>query len=196
MNKVIITLIFITNNLLSISQTNQWAFDKSHSKIQFDIAHMVVSEVSGQFHDYDGTIICENEDFENANIEFVIQVKSIDTDDSKRDEHLLKPDFFDAEKYPTITFKSTSFKKITENNYKLIGELTMHGITKTIQLDAKYGGAVKTPKGVTKAGFKVTGTINRFDYGLKHDSVLDTGGLMIGKEVIITCKLELNKITN
>lgn len=179
--------------LLASAQKTKWTFDKAHSKIQFDVAHMVISEVSGQFHDYEGTILADKEDFSDAKIEFSIDVKSVDTDTEKRDQHLRSADFFDVEKYPKITFKSTSMKKAGEKQYKLTGDFTMHGITKTVTLDVKYGGTVKDSYGNIKAGFKITGTINRTDFGLKYNSVMESGGLLIGEEITIICKVELLK---
>lgn len=176
------------------AQNTKWAFDKSHSKIQFDVDHMVISEVSGQFHEYDGTILSDKADFSDAKIDFFIEVKSIDTDDEKRDGHLQSADFFDVAKYPKIIFKSTSMKKVGNKLYKLTGELTMHGVTKTVTLDAKYGGTITDPYGNVKAGFKVSGVIDRTAFDLKYNSAMDSGGLMIGEEVTITCKLELLKL--
>ena len=178
------------------AQETKWAFDKAHSKIQFDVSHMVISEVSGQFKEYDGVVISTNEDFSDAKINFSIDVTSIDTDNEDRDKHLRSADFFDVAKYPKITFKSKSMKKIGENQYKLTGDLTMHGITKEVTLDVKYGGTVKDPYGNIKAGFKITGVINRTDFGLKYNSVMDNGGMLIGEEVTITCKVELIKLKN
>lgn len=190
--KLISAVLLIT--ALSVSaQKTKWSFDKTHSKVQFDISHMVISEVSGRFQKYEGTVLADKDDFSDAKIDFSIDVKSIDTDDEKRDQHLRSPDFFDAAKYPKITFKSKSMKKVGENKYKLTGDFTLHGVKKTIELDVVYGGTVKDPYGNIKAGFKVTGVINRTDFGLKYNSIIDSGGLMIGEEVTITCKFELIK---
>lgn len=194
MKKIMLLLgAIIIANTTTQAQETTWGIDKVHSKIQFDVAHMVISEVSGQFHDYEGVIKTNKEDFSDASIEVTINVSSIDTDNENRDKHLLSPDFFDAEKYPQIIFKSTKIEKVGENKYKLFGNLTMHGVTKEIALDASYGGTVKDPYGNIKAGLKVTGVINRTDFGLKYNSVMDTGGMMIGEEVTITCKVELIK---
>ena len=158
------------------AQETKWGFDKTHSKIQFDVAHMVISEVSGQFQEYEGTVTTSTEDFSDAKIDFSIDVKSIDTDNGDRDKHLRSPDFFDVEQYPKIIFKSTKMKKVGKNQYKLTGNFTLHGVTKEITLDAKYGGTVKDPYGNVKAGFKITGVTNRTDFGLKYNSVMDSGG--------------------
>ena len=175
------------------AQTTKWAFDNTHSKIQFDVAHLVISEVTGQFKDYEGTVLSDKSDFSDAKIDFSIEVKSIDTDDEKRDAHLLSGDLFDAASYPKITFKSKLMKKAGNNKYKLTGDFTMHGVTKEVTLDVQYNGTKNDPWGNTKAGFKVTGKINRPDFGLKYNSPLEGGGVMIGDEVTITCKLELLK---
>ncbi len=195
MKKTNLILSIIMLTVFSVTaQKTTWTFDKTHSKIQFDVAHMVISEVSGQFQEYEGTVLTSKEDFSDAKIDFLIDVKSIDTDDGERDGHLQSPDFFDADKYPNITFKSKSMKKSGENQYKLTGDFTMHGVTKEITIDAKYGGTVTDPYGNVKAGFKITGIIDRTDFGLKYNSVMDTGGLMIGEEVTITCRVELLKM--
>jgi len=178
----------------SIAQTTKWAIDKSHSKIQFDVAHLVISEVTGQFKSFDGTVLSDKPDFSDAKIEITIDVNSINTDDEKRDQHLKSADFFDANKYPTITFKSKSIRKINNNTYKLIGDLNMHGVTKEVALDVQFNGIKNDPWGNTKAGFKVTGKINRNDFGLKYNAPLEGGGLLIGEEVNITCKVELLKL--
>lgn len=176
----------------SMSQTTKWNFDKTHSTIQFNVAHMVISKVSGLFHQFEGSVLSEKEDFTNSKIELTIDAKSIDTDDANRDKHLKGTDFFDVNTFPKIVFKSKSFIKVSDNTYLLVGNLTMHGITKAIKLNVKYGGTVNSG-GNTKAGFKVMGTINRTDFGLKYNSTLDTGGLMIGENVDITCRIELSK---
>ncbi len=192
---LILSSFILIFTLINAQETN-WAFDKTHSKIQFDVTHMVISEVSGQFQEYEGTVVTSKEDFSDARINFSIDVKSIDTDNEDRDKHLHSADFFDIEKYPKITFKSKSMKKTGKNQFKLTGDYTMHGVTKEITLDVKYGGTVKDPYGNIKAGFKITGIINRADFGLKYNSVMDSGGMLIGEEVTITCKIELIKIIN
>jgi len=178
------------------AQETKWGFDKTHSKIQFDVSHMLISEVSGQFQEYEGTVITSEKDFSDAKINFSITVKSIDTDEEDRDKHLRSADFFDVEKYPNITFVSKKMEKVGDNQFKLTGDITLHGVTREITLEVKYGGTVKDPYGNIKAGFKITGVINRTDFGLKYNSVMDAGGVMIGEDVTITCKVELIKILN
>lgn len=194
MKKVILSVATIaTIGWNSIAQTTKWVIDKSHSKIQFDVAHLVISEVTGQFKSFDGSVLSDKPDFSDAKIEVSIDVNSINTDDEKRDGHLKSPDFFDANKYPKITFKSKSLKKVNNNLYKLTGDLTMHGVTKEVVLDVQFNGIKNDPWGNTKAGFKVTGKINRNDFGLKYNAPLEGGGVLIGEEVNITCNVELLK---
>lgn len=171
-----------------------WNIDASHSSIRFAVDHMVISEVEGIFSKYEGSVIATKADFSDAKINFTVDVSSVNTDNAKRDEHLRGADFFETEKYPKMTFVSTSVVKTAEGKYNLKGKLTLHGITKEIALNMTYGGTTKDPWGNTKAGLKVTGVINRTDFGLKYNSVLEAGSLMIGEEVTITAKVELAKI--
>lgn len=194
MKKLTTILVVLMLTVFSVmAQKTKWTFDKVHSKIQFDVAHLVISEVTGQFQDYEGTVLADKADFSDAKIDFSIDVKSINTNDENRDGHLQSADFFDAAKYPKITFKSKSMTEAGKNQYKLTGDLTMHGVTKTVTFDVKYGGTVTDPYGNVKAGFKITGVIDRTDFGLKYNSVLDSGGLLIGEEITITCNVELLK---
>lgn len=174
-----------------------WKVDNSHSKLGFSVVHAMVSETEGKFKVFDGTCTSKSEmDFTNATIMFSADAASINTDDEKRDGHLKSPDFFDVAKYPTIIFKSTSMKKNGKgtNSYDLEGDLTMHGVTKHVKLLAI--GASKTakdPYGNVKNGFRVTGTINRKDFGLAWNAALETGGVIVSEEVSIICNIELNK---
>lgn len=193
MKKISLLIFALITSGVIFAQTTKWTFDPAHSNIQFSISHLVISEVIGNFTSYEGTVLSDKADFSDAKINFTIKVNSIDTDNKKRDQHLTGTDFFDAEKYPEITFKGKSLKKVSGNKYKLTGDFTMHGVTKTIELDVKYGGTIKDPWGNTKAGFKITGTINRYDFGLKYNSTLEAGGLMLGEEVELVCNIELAK---
>ena len=179
---------------LSIFAQTKWKVDFSHSSIKFTVTHMLISEVEGDFKTYTGSVVSTTPDFADAAIDFTIEVKSINTESEMRDKHLQSADFFDAEKFPQITFKSKSFKKTSGNKYELIGDLTMHGVTKEVKFDASFGGTVNDPWGNTKAGFKATTTINRFDYGLKWNSLTEAGGAVVSPEVQISVKLELNQV--
>jgi len=171
----------------------KWSIDKAHTKVQFTAEHMKISEVKGEFKEYEGSIKTEGNDFQNATINVNIMVNSIDTDNEKRDKHLKGEDFFNAEKHPKITFKSTTLEKMEGDKYQLRGKLTMRGTTQQEEFTAIHNGTVKDPWGNTKSGWKVTGTINRFDYGLKWDKTLETGGLVVGEEIDITANVELAK---
>lgn len=171
-----------------------WNIDPSHSSIRFAVDHMVISEVEGIFSKYEGSVIATKADFSDAKINFTVDVSSVNTENAKRDEHLRGADFFETEKYPKMTFVSSSVTKAGTGTYNLKGKLSLHGVTKEITLAMTYGGTTKDPWGNTKAGLKVTGVINRTDFGLKHNSVLEAGSLMIGEEVTITAKVELAKI--
>ncbi len=175
------------------AQTN-WTIDPSHSSVRFAVDHMVISEVEGIFSKYEGSAVSLKGDFSDAKINFTVDVNSVNTDNAKRDEHLRGADFFETEKYPKMTFVSTSVTKTGTGKYNLKGKLTLHGVTKEITLAMTYGGTTKDPWGNTKAGLKVTGVINRTDFGLKYNSVLEAGSLMIGEDVTITAKVELVKI--
>lgn len=194
MKKITLVITIMMASMVStFAQSSTWAFDKAHTKIQFNIDHMVISEVSGLFHSYKGTIVSSKDDFADATIEFSIDVNSIDTDNENRDGDLKSANFFDAAKYPKITFKSSSMKKIADGKYKLIGDLTIHGVTKQVVLDVTYNGTINDPWGNTKAGFKLTGAINRKDFGLTYGATIETGGLVVGEEVRLVCRIELIK---
>ncbi len=185
-------ILFILS-FISLHAQTKWSFDKAHSKVQFKVTHMVISEVTGQFKNYDGTVEATKEDFTDAKINFTIDVNSIDTDNEQRDNHLKSDDFFNAEKYPKITFISKSFKKVGNNKFKLTGDLTIRDITKQVDLDVIYNGTVKDPWGNIRAGFKVTGRVNRFDFGLKWNALLELGGAVVDKDVDIIIDVELIK---
>lgn len=175
---------------LSLKAQTKWVIDPVHSSVNFNIEHLVISEVEGKFKTYNGTISATKPDLTDAVIDFTVDVNSIDTDNEMRDKHLIAADFFDAEKYPKMTFKSTSLKKVSGNKYVLNGNLTIHGITKPAKFDVIYGGTAKDGYGNTKAGFKAKGIINRFDYGLKYNGLTEAGGATLGKEVQIDLKLQ------
>ncbi len=179
----------------SQAQSTVWKTEPngSHSNVGFAVDHLVISETTGEFEDYEVTVKADKDDFTDAVFEVVIKTASINTKDEKRDGHLKSADFFNVEQHGTITFKGSKFKKVKGDKYKVTGELTMNGVTKTVTLDAQFRGVVKDPWGNTRAGLKVYGPIDRTDFGLKYNSALDNGGLMIGEEVRITCNVELIK---
>ncbi|MGE5363808.1 MAG: YceI family protein [Bacteroidota bacterium] len=176
---------------VTIQAQTAWKIDEAHSKVQFSVSHMVISDVTGQFRKFDGSITSAGDDFSKGRVEMTMHVASINTDNEKRDEHLKSADFFDAQNYPEIKFVGKSLKKIKGNKYKLTGNFTMKGVTRPITLDVIYGGVIKDPYGRVRSGFKVTGTINRFDYNLKWNNMLETGGAVVGKDVNLVCNIEL-----
>lgn len=193
MEKYILLLVGFIFAFGMVKANTKWIIDKAHTKVQFSVTHLVISEVTGSFKNFDATIETPGDDFSNAQVNFSVDINSIFTEDEQRDNHLKSDDFFNAEKYPKMTFKGTSMKQISDKKYKLIGDLTIRDITKQIELDVVYNGTVKDPWGNTKAGFKITGKLNRFDYGLKWNALIETGGAVVGKEVELTINLELQK---
>lgn len=172
---------------------SKWTFDRLHSQIGFSVSHMVVAEATGKFDSIDVSLLSDKEDFTDAKVEVTIQTASVNTDNKDRDNHLRGADFFDAAKFPTITFKSKELKKVADKKYKLVGDFTMHGVTKTVELDTKFGGIIKDNRGRLHAGFKVTGEINRQDYGVVWSKKLDAGGVTVGDIVEFKGTVELMK---
>lgn len=188
----LIAVLMFSALTITFAQTN-WSVDKSHSKIGFTVDHLVIAEVDGKFDNYEVTVVTNGDDFEGTKISFSADVASINTDNEKRDNHLKSADFFNAREFPKMTFVSKSFTKVEGKKYKLVGDLTIRDITKEVVLDVKYNGTVKDPWGNTKAGFKATGVIDRFDFNLMWNAALETGGLVAGKEVTLKINLELAK---
>lgn len=169
MKTIKITLVAMVAALFSFTVLEQFTYsvDNGHSRLGFTIKHMGISDFNGAFTNYESTITTSKADFSDAVITLSADVNSINTANEMRDGHLKGADFFDAEKYPTLNFKSTSFKLVKGNKYKVIGDLTMHGVTKKVELDATYNGSLQHPQSKkTVAGFKVTGTIKRSDFGI------------------------------
>jgi polyisoprenoid-binding protein YceI len=157
----------------------------------FKVKHLVISTVTGSFSQFEGSAITTGDDFENARINFEIAVESIYTGQAQRDVHLKNGDFFEAETFPKITFQSTSFIKTGTENYILKGNLTLKGVTKEVILNAEYGGTEKDHLGNIKAGFEVSGTINRKEFGLSYNAFTETGGLALGENVRLSANIQL-----
>ena len=189
MKKINAFLALLLFSGVTFAQTT-WTIDKNHSKIGFNVTHMAVSEVEGKFNDFDGSIVSKADDFNGAQVQFTAKTASIDTDNEKRDGHLKSPDFFEADKFPEIKFIGTLVKE--GGKYQLKGDLTMHGVTKQVAFDVTYGGSINHGKG-TKAGFKLTGKLNRKDYGLKWDNKVPTGEMVVSDDVELVVKVELDK---
>jgi polyisoprenoid-binding protein YceI len=180
-------------SLLALSATTfaqTWSVDKAHSRIGYVVTHMSLSESEGSFKSFEGKITASKEDFSDAVFEISADVNSIDSDNEMRDKHLKSADFFDAEKYPAITFKSTSFKKVSGKNYKVTGDLTLHGVTKPVTFNVVYNGSATNPmsKKLT-AGFSFSGTIKRKDFGIGAEMP----GTMLGEDVTLRASGEFSK---
>lgn len=173
--------------------TTKWNLDPSHSELIFKIKHLMITNVKGEFQTFNATIDSEGDDFSNAKISVVIDADSIYTNNADRDAHLKSADFFDAEKYPKITFDSTELNKLDDSNYQLKGTLGMHGVDKEIVLDVEFGGFVTDPYGNHKAGFSVSGKFNRKDWGLNWNAALEAGGVMVSEEVRLNAEVQFVK---
>jgi polyisoprenoid-binding protein YceI len=168
-----------------------WEIDPAHTSVQFSIRHMMISNVRGEFSRVSGTVRGDQADPTRAQVEATIDTTTIDTRETKRDEHLKSPDFLDVAKYPTMTFKSKKIEKVDEQRYKVTGDLTLHGVTREVVLDVDGPTAPMTdPRGNLRAGAAATAKINRQDFGIKWSKALDGGGLMVGDEVAITIDVE------
>ncbi|CAN5374452.1 YceI family protein [soil metagenome] len=193
MKKVLLAIAAVIISSGVYAQKSNWTVDASHSNVKFSVTHMVVSEVEGTFKTYEGSVSTDNADFNDATINFTVDVNSVNTDNADREKHLKSDDFFNAEKFPKMTFKSVSFKKVSGNKYMLEGDLTIRDVTKRVKFDVTYGGTVKDPWGNIKAGFKASGIINRKDYKLQWSAVTEAGGLVVSDEVAIALNIELLK---
>ncbi|HTL09570.1 MAG TPA: YceI family protein [Chitinophagaceae bacterium] len=171
----------------------KWKIDPTHTDIAFKVKHMMFTNVSGKIVKYDALVETTGDDFAGATVEFTGDVDSITTGTADRDAHLLSPDFFDAEKFPTLNFIATSFKKLDQGDFEITGDLTLHGITKQIILGAEFGGLMKDPWGNIKAAFSLSGKINRKDWGLVWNAALETGGVLVGEEVKLLAEVQLIK---
>ena len=166
--------------------------DASHSEVSFQIRHLV-TQVRGNFNEYEGTINLDPATLEKSSVDFKIKAASIDTNHADRDKHLRAEDFFYTEKYPEITFKSKSIKKTGKDTYDVAGTLTMRGVSKEVTLPVTWLGSVKDPWGNEKAGFETSVTLNRKDYGINWNAALDNGGVVLSDEVKVAINLETQK---
>jgi polyisoprenoid-binding protein YceI len=171
----------------------KWVIDPTHSEIGFKIRHLMITNVSGKFEQFDAEVQTENEDFATAKIRATIKTASVNTSNLQRDEHLRNSDFFEVQNHPDILFTSSKVERIDNENFILHGHLTLKGITKTVKLNVEYSGLTKDPWGGQRAGFVVTGKINRNEFGLSFNAALETGGVVLGDEVKISSEIQLVK---
>jgi polyisoprenoid-binding protein YceI len=169
---------------------SKWAVDVSHSSIDFSIKHMMIAKVKGAFHSFNAEIEADPYDLTTADIQVSVELASIDTRNSDRDNHLRTGDFFDIENHPNMTFKSSEIVKTGDGEYKVTGSFSLHGVTRQESFDVTFEGAGKDPWGNEKLGFSAHGSIKRSDYGLTYNAVLETGGVLIGDEVKVSIELE------
>lgn len=170
-----------------------WQIDPNHSHIQFSARHMMITTVRGRFERFTVTVDADEDDPTRSNIDVQIEAASVDTRNTQRDSDLRSANFLDADQYPYITFKSTRIEQTDPSHGRIIGDLTIRGITKEVVLDVEYAGQAKSPWGTTSAGFSATTKISRKDWGLTWNMVLETGGVMVGDEITIDIELELVK---
>jgi polyisoprenoid-binding protein YceI len=173
------------------TETITWQIDQAHSRIEFSVSHMLISNITGLFRKFEGRILSEGEDFSNAEVDVRIDARSIDTNHEQRDNHLKSPEFLDAENHSNITFKSTSIRMMSEGTYILNGDFTLRGITKNIELQVRHNGTLKDNFGNIRAGFRVTGEINRKEFDVNWQAILESGSLVAGDKVKICANIEL-----
>ncbi|MFF2500386.1 YceI family protein [Peribacillus sp. NPDC058075] len=171
----------------------KWTVDPTHSAIEFSVKHMMIAKVKGSFNKFEANILANPSDLTTAEIDFTVDVASIDTRNADRDNHLRSADFFDVEKNPTLTFKSTKIVKMDEDEYDVTGNVTLNGVTQEETFSITFEGQGKDPWGNEKAGFSGKGKIKRSDYGLTYNAALETGGVLIGDQITLTIEIEVAK---
>lgn len=167
-----------------------WVLDPTHSELLFKVKHLMITNVKGEFTDFNAEIKANGSDFENAKVNATVKSNSIYTNNTDRDNHLKSEDFFNVDNHEELTFEGTAFEKIDDENYRLKGDLTIVGVTKPVELKVEFGGTAKDPWGNEKAGFSISGKINRKDWGLNWNSTLETGGVLVSEEVKIMAELQ------
>lgn len=172
---------------------SKWKVDPTHSSLDFSVKHMMVSKTKGTFHEFEASVEADPNDLTTANIEFNVDLSSVDTRNKDRDNHLLSADFFDVEQFPKMAFQSTDIVKKDEGEYDVKGNLTLHGTTQPETFVVSFEGQGKDPWGNEVAGFSGEGKIKRSDYGLTYNAALETGGVLVGDEVRISIQIEASK---
>ncbi len=188
--KIMASALVLFSSALALAAPVKYVVDTAHSKIGFSVRHMMISEVDGRFKDFEGSFTYDADKDMLADGTFVAKTASVDTGNTKRDEHLVSADFFDAAKYPTIEFKNTKIKKVSKNKYKWSGDFMMHGETHPLTLDLEYKGTVKDMMGEMRAGFVATGKLKRSEWGLKWNKALEAGGVAVSDDVTVKLDVE------
>lgn len=166
----------------------KWVLDPTHSELNFTVKHLMISNVKGEFKNFTAEI--DKEDFANGSVTVTVEASSLFTNNADRDNHLKSADFFDVDNHPSLTFNSTRFNKVDDDEYKLLGLLTIKGVSREISLNVEFGGINKDPWGNVKAGFSFSGKINRKDWGLNWNAALETGGVLVSDEVKISGEVQ------
>jgi len=192
MNNLLFIKLFITIKIKNMSVT-KWVLDPAHSELNFKIRHLMIANVTGNFKNFTSVVEADPADFGSAKIDFTAEAASVNTNNEQRDGHLQSADFFDAEKYPEIKFEANGMKKKGDDEYDLEGNLTMHGVTHPVKLKVEAGGIVKDGYGQTKAGFSVSGKLNRKDFGLTWNALTEAGGVAVSDEVKIIAEIQYTK---
>ena len=178
---------------MKTDEKTKWTIDPSHSKIGFKVKHLMISNVMGNFRDFEGQVTTNGNDLSTANISFSLNSASVDTEMADRDTHLKSADFFDVGNYPKITFIGSGLKDIGDDMYELTGDLVIKGVTKKVVLQVEFGGLMTDPWGNVKAGFSIGGKINRKEWGVNWNAALEAGGVLLSDEVKIICDVQLVK---
>ncbi len=177
----------------TLTKTHTYKIDEYHSTARFSVRHLMISKVHGELHDITGTVSYDPGNPDATVADVSIGVASISTNQDQRDTHLKSADFFDAEQFPTITFRSTKVKSLGDGEFEITGDITMHGVTKPLTLKAEVSPEVKSPMGGYKIGVSATGVINREDFGMVYNQALETGGVLVGKEISLQIDAELDR---
>lgn len=191
----VFAMLFVMTAVPAMAQST-WTIDASHSSAQFQVRHLMISNVRGDFSKMSGKVVFDGKNYAGIKAEAVIEVASINTREPKRDEHLRSADFFDAASHPTITFKSKRVEGVSGNKFNLVGDLTMRGVTREVTLNVEATPIVKGMRGETRIGATATTRLNRQDYGISWNRTLDAGGVVVGNEVQVTVDLELVQETS
>ena len=178
---------------MKTDEKTKWTIDPAHSKIGFKVKHLMISNVMGNFRDFEGQVTTNGNDLSTANISFSLNSASVDTEMADRDTHLKSADFFDVGNYPKITFSGSGLKDLGDDMYELTGDLVIKGVTKKVVLPVEFGGLMTDPSGNVKAGFSIGGKINRKEWGLNWNAALEAGGVLLSDEVKIICDVQLVK---
>ena len=190
---VLMAVLFITTPFQVFAQSTTWKMDKAHTSVKFEVEHLTISFVFGQFMDFDGIAVSDKSDFTDAKVDFTVETKSINTNVEMRDKDLRSPRFLDADKYPQMKFKSKAVKKLSKGKYILTGYLTIKDVTKLVNFDVTYKGTVIDPMGNTRAGCRAILVINRFDYNVNYKEKFDNNAWAVAPEVKIIIDTEFIK---